>query len=60
MGRFFFLSFLSAFVLFLTVFMVARAFRFRTNDRQLWKEAETECDSGIHGLEHYTCWVKGL
>lgn len=53
-----FLFFL-AFVSFFTIFVVARAFYFIANDRGLWKEAETVCDSGIHGLEHYTSWIKG-
>lgn len=57
---FFFLNYFFAFVSVFTIFVVARAFYFTANDRGLWKEAEAVCDSGIHGLEHYTSWIKGV
>lgn len=51
---------LFCFVLFLTIFTVVSAFHFQANDRQLWKEVEIVCDFGIHGLEHYSFWIKYL
>lgn len=62
-GEGFFLSlfFFLVFVLFLTIFTVANAFHFRTNNnKQLWKEVGMVCDFGIHGLEHYISWIKCL
>ena len=50
----------SALFCFLTIPIVVSAFRFKTNDRWLWKEVVMICDFGIHGLEYYISWIKYL